>query len=106
MNQHVARIRVTASDAEPEFVFQVLAQPAMRRYFSSTTTGQAYPQISLVQVRDAEIPFPPLDEQRAVAEAVGDVDALLSKLDQLIAKKRDLKQAAMQQLLTGRIRLV
>ena len=105
MNQHIARIRVTASDAEPEFVFQVLAQPAMRRYFSSITTGQAYPQISLVQVRDAEIPFPPLEEQRAVAEALGDVDALLAKLDQLIAKKRDLKQAAMQQLLTGRLRL-
>lgn len=38
-------------------------------------------------------------------EALGDVDALLAKLDQLIAKKRDLKQAAMQQLLSGQTRL-
>lgn len=45
------------------------------------------------------------DEQHAIAEALGDVDALLAGLDRLIAKKRDLKQAAMQQLLTGQTRL-
>jgi len=44
-------------------------------------------------------------EQRAIAEALGDVDALIGGLEQLIAKKRDLKQAAMQQLLTGQTRL-
>jgi len=44
-------------------------------------------------------------EQRAIAEALSDVDALLDGLDRLIAKKRDLKQAAMQQLLTGQTRL-
>jgi type I restriction enzyme S subunit len=45
------------------------------------------------------VPLPP--EQHAIATALGDVDALLGGLDRLIAKKRDLKQAAMQQLLTG-----
>ena len=49
------------------------------------------------------LPSPP--EQRAIAEALGDVDALLGTLTQLITKKRDLKQAAMQQLLTGQTRL-
>jgi type I restriction enzyme S subunit len=48
---------------------------------------------------------PHLPEQRAIAAALSDVAALLAKLDQLIAKKRDLKQAAMQQLLTGQTRL-
>jgi type I restriction enzyme S subunit len=46
-----------------------------------------------------------VEEQRVIAEALGDVDALLGSLDRLIAKKRDLKQAAMQQLLTGKTRL-
>jgi type I restriction enzyme S subunit len=46
-----------------------------------------------------------VDEQRAIAEALSDVDGLLGGLDRLIAKKRDLKQAAMQQLLTGQTRL-
>ena len=49
--------------------------------------------------------MPPLPEQRAIAGALSDVDALIGALDQLIAKKRDLKQAAMQQLLTGQTRL-
>ena len=49
--------------------------------------------------------WPTEPEQRAIAEALSDVDGLLGGLDRLIAKKRDLKQAAMQQLLTGQTRL-
>ena len=52
-----------------------------------------------------QIPYAPLPEQRAIATALSDVDGLLGALDRLIAKKRDLKQAAMQQLLTGQTRL-
>jgi len=52
-----------------------------------------------------KIPLPPLAEQQAIAEALSDADALVESLDALIAKKRDMKQAAMQQLLTGRTRL-
>jgi len=52
-----------------------------------------------------DLPLPPLLEQRAIATALSDVDALLGGLNRLIAKKRDLKQAAMQQLLTGQTRL-
>ena len=54
---------------------------------------------------EVPMPVPPLPEQRAIAEALSDVDGLLGGLDRLIAKKRDLKQAAMQQLLTGQTRL-
>lgn len=50
-------------------------------------------------------PVPPLSEQRAIATALSDVDALLEELDRMIAKKRDIKQATMQQLLTGQTRL-
>lgn len=46
-----------------------------------------------------------IQEQRAIAVALGDVDALLDGLDRLIAKKRDLKRAAMQELLSGQTRL-
>ena len=49
--------------------------------------------------------LPPLPEQRAIATALSDVDALLSGLNSLIAKKQNLKQAAIQQLLTGQTRL-
>ena len=51
------------------------------------------------------LPWPTEAEQRAIAGALSDVDALLGAVDQLLAKKRDLKQATMQQLLTGQTRL-
>ena len=51
------------------------------------------------------IAVPPKSEQRAIAEALSDVDGLLTALEALIAKKRAIKQAAMQQLLTGKTRL-
>ena len=56
-------------------------------------------------IANMRVPVPPPTEQRVIAAALSDVDALLAKLDALIAKKRDLKQAAMQQLLTGKTRL-
>ena len=56
-------------------------------------------------VRNYPIIIPPLPEQHAIANALSDVDELIASLDALIAKKRDLKQAAMQQLLTGKTRL-
>jgi len=53
-----------------------------------------------------QVALPPTAaEQRAIAAALSDVDALIIALDQLIAKKRNLKQATMQQLLTGEMRL-
>jgi type I restriction enzyme S subunit len=71
--------------------------------FAIESTG--VPQLTAPQIGAYYIIVPPLPEQSAIATALSDVDALLAGLDKLIAKKRDLKQAAMQQLLTGQIRL-
>ncbi len=105
INQHIARIRIVDQVTYPIWVYHFLSQSTVRQKFEKITTGQAYPQISLSQVRNAIIPRPSISEQHAIASALSDVDALLSGLDRFIAKKRDLKQAAMQQLLTGKTRL-
>ena len=56
--------------------------------------------------RQLSIPLPPTKaEQEAIAEALSDADALIESLEQLIAKKRQIKQGAMQELLTGKKRL-
>lgn len=73
--------------------------------FESIATHNAQLNINLEKLRSYLLPRPPLPEQHAIAGALTDVDELLGGLDRLIAKKRDLKQAAVQQLLTGRIRL-
>ena len=67
---------------------------------SSGQTG-----VELPALRAYELPLPPMKEQLDIATALADMDALISGLDQLIAKKRDIKQATMQQLLTGQTRL-
>jgi len=61
--------------------------------------------ITGTQLKALPMPTPTLPEQHAIATALSDVDALLNSLDRLIAKKRDIKKAAMQQLLTGETRL-
>ena len=73
--------------------------------FERIGNGSTIKTIGLPYFRDLKIPFPPPPEQRAIADALSDVDALLGGLDRLIAKKRDLKQGAMQQLLTRQTRL-
>jgi restriction endonuclease S subunit len=67
--------------------------------------GLAQKHFNVGDMRNLVVALPPFPEQRAIAEALSDVDGLLRGLDRLIAKKRDLKQAAMQQLLTGQTRL-
>ncbi|MDA9885106.1 restriction endonuclease subunit S [Burkholderiaceae bacterium] len=71
--------------------------------FAQENTGVA--QLTAPQISQVVLDLPPLPEQVKIAAVLKDVDALLNSLDRLIAKKRDLKQAAMQQLLTGQTRL-
>ncbi|GAA5262714.1 restriction endonuclease subunit S [Methanocalculus sp. MC3] len=63
------------------------------------------PQLTGISLSTYYLPLPPPPEQHAIAAALSDVDGLIGALDALISKKRDMKQAAMQQLLTGRTRL-
>ena len=79
---------------------------AARRYFllaGKQTTNLA--SISKTSLGELPVAVPSAEEQRAIATALSDIDALLTGLDRLIAKKRDLKRAAMQKLLTGQTRL-
>lgn len=73
--------------------------------FHSHSGKSGVPGVNRNDLHELAVKLPPLAEQRAIATALSDVDALLAKLDALIAKKRDLKVATMQQLLTGQTRL-
>lgn len=89
---------------DQSFLYHVLA--SLESTWSSR--GQTGSQMNLNTglINGRVIALPPTEaEQSAIAAALSDVDALLGGLDRLIAKKRDLKQAAMQQLLTGQTRL-
>ena len=72
----------------------------VQAWLVQNATGTTMASLNQGILSRVQIPYAPLPEQRAIAEALSDVDALLGALDRLIAKKRDLKQATMQQLLT------
>jgi len=72
---------------------------------NSIMVGSTQVHVTNTAFKLARIPLPPLPEQRAIAEALSDADASIAALEAMIAKKRDLKQAAMQHLLTGKTRL-
>jgi type I restriction enzyme, S subunit len=104
VNQAVAVFRVK-DEHSSAFLACCFQAPATIERILAMQVDAARPNISLGDLRRFSIQLPPLPEQRAIATALSDVDGLLRGLDRLIAKKRDLKQAAMQQLLTGQTRL-
>ena len=105
ISRELARIRVKETVC-PEYIAYQLESGATQRRIFNSVVGTTRLEFSIATLRKFEIPVPPtLDEQRAIAGALSDVDALLGVLDRMLTKKRDLKQAAMQQLLTGQTRL-
>ena len=72
---------------------------------AENTQGSTRQRTSIGKLREILLPLPPLSEQRRIAAALSDIDALIDNLDALIDKKRLIKQATMQQLLTGKRRI-
>ena len=74
-------------------------------FINRLTAGSTIVHLYQKDIVKFSFPVPPVAEQRAIAEALSDVDGLIAALDKKIAKKRLIKQGAMQQLLTGKTRL-
>lgn len=105
INQHIALVRVGSADADPRFLGCFLASRVGQKMFRSGADVGAKAGLNLSGVLSIQTALPPLPEQKAIAEALSDVDDLIASLERLIAKKRDIKAATMGQLLTGRTRL-
>jgi len=106
-NSNLLRLEFNASEiASSEYAnywFNTATAISNLRALATGTTS-----VAAIYTRDLlrlSIAVPPLPEQSAIATALGDVDALLAGQDALIAKKRAIKQGAMQELLTGKRRL-
>jgi len=87
-----------------KFIFFCFQSESIQHQIAAVM-GATINQITNRDLKSFMIPLPPLDEQKRIAGVLGDVDALIQKLEALIAKKRDIKQASMQELLTGKRRL-
>jgi type I restriction enzyme, S subunit len=99
------RVRPDARKLLPAFVAACVTTGTYWNWVRLMSMRSGQPRINGNEYAQLPIPRPSVEEQRAIAEALSDVDALIGALDRLIDKKRDLEQAAMQQLLTGQKRL-
>lgn len=92
--------------ASAGYVEQYSKSLSFKREVELHSLPSAIPKkINLGPISDIRLPIPSPEEQYAIATALSDMDALLDGLNRLIAKKRAIKQATMQQLLTGQTRL-
>ena len=104
VHQRVYRITDFSDRLNGRYFFYQFSAEFYNRIMSLTAKSSV-DSVRLEMIAGMQIPLPPPIEQRAIAEALSDVDGLLAALEELIAKKRAIKQAAMQQLLTGETRL-
>jgi type I restriction enzyme S subunit len=106
INQHIALLRFNPKQTSPKFVSYFLASEKPQTLFRALTDSGAKAGMNLTTVQQIRLALPPTKaEQEAIAEALSDADALVASLEQLIVKKRRLKQGAMHELLTGKKRL-
>ena len=102
--QRVACLRAKET-LELEYLNQIIGSPLFINYVDAVKTSSGIPHISSKNIREFNIPLPPLQEQKKIAEILSTVD---EKLDLLQEKKKAyqaMKKGLMQQLLTGQVRV-
>ena len=98
--------RISGIRGSKPYLYQVLASPLVQSVIESERTVGAQPKLALGRIRNFSIPLPPTSEEQVViGDALTDADTLIDSLEQLLTKKRQIKQGAMQELLSGKRRL-
>lgn len=106
LGQRMVLLRPNQEECVPKYLlYELQSEPIHQFIRVNGGTGSTVGNLRIPLIEAIPIPVPPLSEQRSIATALSDMDELLGACDRLIAKKRDLKQATMQQLLTGKTRL-
>jgi type I restriction enzyme S subunit len=101
-----AVIRCRNNIANPPYIFSLFFAEFVEKQIQTLLAGSNYPAINSSDVRKLDIPLPQMDEQTHIAKILSDMDAEIAALETKLAKYRHIKQGMMQNLLTGRIRLV
>ncbi|MEX2493740.1 MAG: restriction endonuclease subunit S [Nitrospirales bacterium] len=107
VNQHVCIIRTDADKVSSCFINYFLLSDLGQRQIDSFQAGGNREGLNFGQIRSIKLPLPPnKTEQTAIAAILHDMDAEIAALEAKLAKARQLKQGMMQELLTGKIRLI
>ncbi|OAA05463.1 Type-1 restriction enzyme EcoKI specificity protein [Klebsiella pneumoniae] len=104
-DSHLIRVRPNTEILEPRYLYLNCIAKHCRTALIAEAKTATMTTIDQGAINRCPVLVPPKKEQTAIANALSDVDALISELEKLIAKKQAIKTATMQQLLTGRTRL-
>ena len=106
-NQALAIIRLKPQSClRHSFILKYLSGPQILTYITAINVQAAQANLSLEDIRSFEVPAPSAAEQTAIGTILSDMDAEIAALEAKLSKARQLKQGMMQELLTGRIRLI
>ncbi|BAZ80661.1 restriction endonuclease subunit S [Sphaerospermopsis kisseleviana CS-549] len=104
-SSRLLRIRINNKNIAPAYLSYHFLQESTKQRIRSVAVGQTMASLNTAILKGIEITLPPLAEQKAIAQSLSDVDNLITAIDKLITKKRNIKQGTMQELLTGKKRL-
>jgi type I restriction enzyme S subunit len=105
INQHIALVRINDPQVDNRFLSYFLASQNSQKNFKASTDLGAKAGMSLITVKKIPVILPPIREQKAISDALSDMDTLLAELEKLLIKKRLVRQGARHELLTGKRRL-
>lgn len=106
LNSHLLIIRPLRDFLNNKYLYYVLNSPFFETYFNQVQTGTTMASLSQAKISEFSYPLPSFNEQTAIANILSDMDAEIATLETKLAKYRKLKTGMMQQLLTGKVRLV
>ncbi len=105
VSQSQMKLTLNRKIADPNFFYYVFSSKGQQELIRKNTIQTGIPHINLGILRTLPVQRPTYLEQRAIDEVLSDADALIESLEQLITKKRQIKQGTMQELLTAKKRL-
>jgi type I restriction enzyme, S subunit len=98
-NQRIGKLIIKSKIIDKQFLYWFLASDIFSKRMKGTATGSTVSHTSVGSINNSFVPIPPLKEQKRIAQALSDMDGLITNLEELITKKQSLKQGAMQELL-------
>ena len=105
MGQDVCLLRKKSPEFSTDYLQSVFRSSIIVNQLADLMVGSTFKRANVQQIKNFTVHMPPPREQEAIAGALSDADALIESLEQLVAKKRQIKQGAMQELLTDQRRL-
>ncbi|MEJ1401934.1 MAG: restriction endonuclease subunit S [Candidatus Sedimenticola sp. (ex Thyasira tokunagai)] len=106
MDSHLLRLRIDRNKLDKKLLIQFFQSPLVLRQIKQLSVGGIMEGLSSKIIKSIAVPVGSIEEQKKIAQALESVDTEVDAIAQRLTKTRQLKQGMMQELLTGKTRLV